>query len=289
MDWDQLRILLAIHRAGSLRKAAEALNVNHATIARALKGAEDTLGTRLFDRSARGLRLTQPGEVLLPHAEEMERQVFEVQRRIGGMDSEPSGTVMVSLPLSFVQSFFVEILAEFNDVYPDIKIEVIATNRISDLKRQEADVSIRAAYKIDDDLIGRRLVDYVVAAFATPDYLAKFPDLAETGGRGAHWIGWGSDNTWIASSPLPQATARHSLPDIFMQTAAAQKGLGMAWVPAFLGDTVDGLIRVPGVPVEPSRSLWVLLHGDLRRTARVRAVVDFVADWVTKRKTVFQG
>ncbi|MEL6571813.1 MAG: LysR family transcriptional regulator [Pseudomonadota bacterium] len=288
MDWDQMRVLLAVHREGSLRKAALALNVNHATISRALQSAEDSLGTRLFDRSARGLKLTQPGEVLLPHAEEMERQAFEIQRRIGGMDSEPCGSVRVSMPLSFVQSFFVEILADFSKAYPDIEIEVIATNRISDLNRQEADVSIRAAFKIDEDLVGRRLADYVVAAFAAPDYLERHPNLAETGGVGAHWIGWGNDSNWIAATPLPYARPRHSLPDIFMQTAAAEKGLGMAWVPAFLGDTVSGLVRVPRVPVEPSRSLWVLLHGDLRRTAKVRAVVDFVAEWVIKRRSRFQ-
>ena len=128
-----------------------------------------------------------------------------------------------------------------------------------------------------------------MAAFATPDYIAKHPDIAETRGLGAQWIGWGSVNDWVETSPLPLATVKHSLPDIFMQTAAAQAGLGMAWVPAFLGDTVDGLCRVPGVPIEPNRSIWILLHGDLRRTARVRAVVDFVADWVTSRKSLFQA
>ena len=239
MDWDQMRVLLAVHRKGSLRGAADALRVNHATVARALKGAEDTLGTRLFDRSARGLTLTQPGETILPHAEEMERQMLVVQRRLTGLDSDPSGTVRVSLPPSFGQSFFVPILVAFTETYPDIRIEIVATNRISDLSRQEADVSIRAANKIDEDLVGRRLVDYVEAAFASPDYIAQHSDLAETGGKGAHWIGWGGSDAWIKSTPLPLATARHSLPEIFMQTEAAAEGLGMAWVPAFLGDRVD--------------------------------------------------
>ena len=289
MDWDHLRVLLAVHREGSLRRAADVLRVNHATVARALKGAEEALGTRLFDRSARGLSLTQPGELLLPHAEEMEHQMIEVQRRLTGLDSDPSGTVRVSMPPSFAQSFLAPILAEFSLAYPDIKVDIVATNRISDLTRQEADVSIRAARKIDDDLVGRRLVQYVTAAFATPDYIAAHPDLIETGGKGAHWIGWGTSDDWIASSPLPNATARHALPEIFMQAEAAATGLGMAWIPAFMGDTCAGLMRIPGVPVEPSRSIWVLLHSDLRRTARVRAVVDFFADWITARKAMFQN
>jgi len=289
MDWDHLRVLLAIHREGSLRRAADVLHVNHATTARALKGAEDALGTRLFDRSPRGLSLTQPGELLLPHAEEMERQMIEVQRRLTGLDSDPSGTVRISLPPSFAQSLLPPILPEFTAAYPDIKIDVVATNRISDLTRQEADVSIRAAHRIDDDLVGRRLVQYVTAAFATPDYVAAHPDLIGTGGVGAHWIGWGKSDEWIAQTPLPNAKARHALPEIFMQADAAASGLGMAWIPAFIGDICDGLIRIQGIPTQPSRSIWVLLHSDLRRTARVRAVVDFFADWITARKSMFES
>ncbi|WP_299552349.1 LysR family transcriptional regulator [uncultured Tateyamaria sp.] len=287
MNWDHMRILLALHRAGSLRGAASALKVNHATVARALEGAEHSLGTRLFDRSARGLTLTQPGELLLPHAQEMERRMLEVQRRLTGLDSVPSGTVRVSLPPSFVHMFFVSVLAEFTVLYPDIRIEAVATNKISDLSRQEADVSIRVAKKIDDDLVGRRMVDYVNAAFATPDYIAAHPDLASSNGEGAHWIGWGANDTWIAQTPMPKAKPRHRLPEVFMQTEASAAGLGMAWVPAFLGDVHPDLVRVPGVPVGPGRSIWVLMHGDLRRTARVRAFVDFVTDWIAARRSMF--
>ncbi|MEM7643949.1 MAG: LysR family transcriptional regulator [Pseudomonadota bacterium] len=287
MDWDQMRVLLAIQRAGSLRGAAEALRVNHATVARALKGAEQSLGTRLFDRSARGLTPTQPGELLLPHAEEMERRMLAVQRRLAGLDSAPSGRVRVSLPPSFGQGFFAPILAAFTERFPEIHVDVIATNRLSDLARHEADVSIRAAQRIDDDLVGRRLVDYVNAAFATPDYLAAHPDLVVTQGAGGHWINWGEDEGWIAETPLPRARPRHALPEIFMQTEAALMGLGMIWVPAFLVDPVPGLVRVPGVPTGPGRGVWVLLHGDLRRTARVRAFVDFVSDWIVDRRALF--
>lgn len=288
MDWDQMRVLLAVQREGSLRKAADKMKVNHATVARALRGAEESLGTRLFDRSARGLTLTQPGETLLPYAEEMERQMLEVQRRLTGLDGDPSGTVRVSMPPSFAHSFFVPILKEFSQSFPDINIVVIATNRFSDLTRQEADVSIRAANQIDEDLVGRRLVEYVNAAFAAPDYIAAYPDIVATGGKGCHWIGWGHKKDWIAQSPLPHAATRYSLPEIFMQTEAAAAGLGMVWVPAFLGDLSPGLQRIPGVPVEPSRSIWILLHNDLRRTARVRAFVDFFADWVSSRKALFE-
>ena len=283
-----MRLLLAVHREGSMRGAAEKLKINHATVARAVKGAESSLGTRLFDRSARGLTLTQPGEMLIPHAEEIERQMHEIERRLTGLDDDPSGTVRVSMPPSFSQGFFVPIIAEFSRAYPDIEIEIVATNRYSDLTRREADVSIRAANHIDEDLVGRRLVDYVIAAFAAPDYIAAHSDLLETRGKGAHWIGWGEDDKWISETPLPLAEARHCLPEIYIQAEAAAAGLGMVWIPGFLGDTHRGLQRIPDIPTAPSRSIWILLHNDLRRTARVRALVDFVADWVTSRKAAFE-
>ena len=262
MDWDQMRILLAIHRSGSLRGAAQALGGSHATIARGLEAAELGLGTRIFDRSSRGMAVTEPGEILLPHAEEMERRVLEVQRRVAGLDSDPSGTVTVSLPPSFAQGFFAPMLGAFTVRYPDIQVKVVATNRISDLSRQEADVSLRAANHIDDDLVGRRLLDYVTAAFATPDYVSAHPALSKTGGKGAHWIGWGDDMSWIAAAPLPNAQPRLSLPEIFMQAEAAAAGLGMVWVPAFLVDPHPALVRVPDVPTGPGRGIWILLHGD---------------------------
>ncbi len=288
MDWDQMRVVLALHRTGSLRGAAETLGVNHATVARALNGAEASLGARLFDRSQQGLRITQSGELLLPHAHEMERHMLDIQRKISGTDAKPSGTVRVSMPPSFAEGLFIPIMAGFVQAYPEIEIEVIGTNAISDLSRLEADVSIRAAHKVpEEDIIGRRVIDYVVAAFATPAYLEAHPKLIETQGDGAHWIGFGAGQGWVKDTPLPRATSRHVLREVPMQLEAAAQGLGMAWVPAFMADGDPRLMRIPGLPTGPGRGVWVLLHGDLRRTARVRAFVDFFVGWLRAKKEMF--
>lgn len=288
MDWDHLRILLAIHRSGSLRGAADALGVSHATVARGLEAAERSLGTRIFDRSSRGMSATAPGETLIPYAETVERNVLEVQRRITGLDAQPTGTVRVSLPPAFGHAFFADLLATFSARHPGIDVHVVATNAISDLSRQEADVSLRAARQIDDDLVGRRLTDYVTAAYAAPTYLAAYPNLVATCGDGAHWIGWGDDGKWIANTPLPRAVLRHALPEVLMQAEAAVAGLGLAWLPTFLANPIPGLVRVPGTPTGTGRSIWILLHGDLRRTARVRAFVDHAVEWIATRRTTFR-
>ncbi|MEM8652636.1 MAG: LysR family transcriptional regulator [Pseudomonadota bacterium] len=287
LNWDQLRIFLATAEAGSLRKAAETLGIGHATVRRGITRLEEHLDTRLFDRSADGLTPTQPGEILIDHARLVERETNRIARRLSGLDADPSGVIRVSMPPSFAQGLFAPILADFTEKHPNIEVQVIGTNRFSDLTRLEADISIRAAYRVDDDVVGRRLVRYVTAAFATPDYLAKRPDLTVGDGAEAHWIGYGGDTNWVADTPFPNAIARHMLPEIFMQLEAAAYGLGMAWVPAFLGDLDPRLVRVPGVQVEPNRSIWLLLHGDLRNTARVRAFVDHAAESIARDKSRF--
>lgn len=287
LDWDQLRVFLACLRTGSLRGAAEALGVNHATVNRAIRALENNLGTRVFDRAARGLSLTQPGETLVEHAEEMERQSLIIRRKLGGLDSAPSGSVRVSIPPSLAQAFLAPILGKFGAAFPDINVEIIGTNQIVDLSRHEADVSIRVAHNVLDDVVGRRLVRYVDAAFATPEYLAVHTGLAAGDSRGAHWIGWTKDASWIAQTPFPDAPQRHLLPEISMQIEAAANNVGMIYIPAFLGDMDPRLVRIPGTVPVPGRSIWILLHGDLRKTARVRAFADFVTDEMRRRRREF--
>ena len=287
LDWDSLRVFLAASRASSLRGASEKLGVNHATISRAILRLEQSLGTRLFERSSDGLALTEPGETLMIHAEEIERQTLQISRKISGLDGEPTGLVRVSMPPALTQGFLTPLLVSFSKKYPEITIRIIGTNKISDLRRQEADVSIRLAFKVEDDVVGRKLCRYVLGAFASPSYLAEHPDLQIGDGSGAHWIGWGGNNDWIHESPFPKAAIRHQLPEIQTQLEAAAAGLGMVWVPCFLGDQHKGLLRIPNVQVVPSRSIWLLLHGDLRNSARVRAFVDHTASEIQARKTEF--
>jgi len=279
LDWDDLRLFLAVVRSGSLRGAAEQLAVNHATINRAIKRLESELGTRIFDRSPSGLALSQPGELLVPHAETMEQQIFDLSRKVAGVDERPAGIVRVSLPHALSQEFISPIVAKFARAYPDIEIILQITNAISNLNRQEADVSIRAAYEVTDDVVGRRLIRYMATAYASPQYLDDVGSLELGDGAGATWIGWDTQNEpdWIATSPFPKAGVRHCFPEVHSQLGATAAGLGLAWLPSFLADMDPRIVRVPNVEAKPNRSIWLLLHSDLRKTARVRAFVDFVS------------
>ena len=287
LDWDTLRIFLAAHRAGSLRAASADLQNGHATVRRAIERLENTLETRVFERSGTGLRLTSAGELLLNHAEQIERQTLDLERQLYGQDNVPRGRITVSIPPSFAGAFFAPILADFAQNYPEIDVDVVATNEISDLERHEADISVRAAHSVEDDVVGRRLVDYTAAAFAAPSYLARVGTPQAGDGANAEWLGWGDDGSWIKTTPFPKARQRHALFEVFMQIEAAANGLGMIWIPTFLGDADDRIMRVPDAPAQPDRSLWLLLHSDLRDTARVRAFVDHFADYIANHRSQF--
>lgn len=287
LDWDHLRIFLASVRTGSFRKAAERLAVNHGTVHRAISALETDLGTRLFDRTSSGLQLTQPGETLVAPAEEMETQANTITRKLTGLDMVPSGTIRLSLPPAFSHGLLSDMLLEFAEHYPEITVRAISTNRVSDLLRLEADISLRVATNVDDDVFGRKLIRFVQAVYASPDYLERHESLVEKNGEGAHWITWGDNHDWIAQSPFPKAKVRHVLPEVSMQIEAAAKGLGLIKVPAFAGDADPRILRVPSLPVLPGYNLWLLYHGDLRRVARIRAFVDFTTAYFDRNKHLF--
>nr|WP_319384049.1 LysR family transcriptional regulator [uncultured Roseibium sp.] len=287
LDWDHVRTFLAAVRCGSFRQAAEKLGVNHGTVHRAISALETSLGTRVFDRTTSGLQLTQSGEALIEPAEEMETQANTITRKLSGLDMEPAGTVRLSLPPALSHGLLSDMLFEFSERFPEISVRTISTNRVSDLQRLETDISLRVARNVDEDVLGRKLLTFVQAVYASPGYLQKHEDLLATGGEGAHWIAWSELQDWVADSPFPNATVRHVLPEVSMQIEAAAKQLGLIKVPAFTGDADPRLVRVPGVPLQPGYPIWLLYHRDLRRVARVRAFVDFAVAYFSRNEWRF--
>lgn len=292
LDWDSVRVFLAIARAGGMRGAASTLRVNHATIARRLHGLESDLATRLFDRSRAGLVLTQAGEELIGSAERMELEAHAIRRRVAGRDTRPSGPVRVSAPPILAFKFLAEPFADFARAHPEIDLRVSITDRLSDLRGGETDASIRVAFEVDDDVVGRRVIRFMKTVYASPRYLVEHPHLSAGGGAEAEWIGWSDEGhrpAWIRTSPFPHAVVRHVLPDVVLQLEAAAAGMGLSYLPCFVGDADARLRRVPGVEPVDDRSIWLLLHSDLQRTARVRAFVDFMAEAIIARRAMIRG
>jgi DNA-binding transcriptional LysR family regulator len=292
IDWDDLQVFLAVFRSGSLRGAARMLQLNHATVNRRLKALEAGFGARLFDRTPGGFAPTQAGDDLLEYAERVEEELFQAQQQIAERDTELSGEVKVSFPYAILKGFLAPDLHRFSQLYPGINLDMELTDRFSDLLRLEADVSIRMAHGVNDDVVGRRLVQYAKSIYAAPGLASELGSIPDTLEQNQTWIGWHAgdgENGWVRNTPYPNLPARHNLPSHALQLEMARAGLGIAMLPCFLGDQDRDLVRVPGAVAIPDRSIWLLLRSDLRKTARMRTFVDFIATAILSHRNLLEG
>lgn len=290
MDWNDLKVFLALERCGSARAAAAQLGTSHSTVLRRLHVLEQALRAQLFDRTPDGLAISPSGARLLVKAQQIEAEVFEVEREVLGADIRLQGPIRLTVPPPVMQYLLMPHLTQFRKDYPEIDLEIIATYRYSDLSRRDADVAIRFSEAPDDYLVGRRLPTFRDAIYAAPSYVdqvnaADFKD-------GPEWIGWSNavkftqriSKTIFATNPV----CWH-LPSLALQAEAARQGLGMALLPCIVGDRDPLLTRMPGTSTYDTLPAWLLTHPDLRRMERVRIFARLLSDFVSREKHFVSG
>ncbi len=289
LGWDDLKIFLALSRQGTVRKAATLLSISHSTVARRLDTLEARLGVRLFDRLRDGYALNATGERILEYAQNVEREMFDLERSISGSDSRLAGPIQMTM-LPMMASLLLPILADFDKRYPEIDLEIFATNEVVDLSRRDADIAVRFSQEPEPWLVGRRLPQFANAAYATQSYINQhsFRGAAAT----ARWIGWRGDGEcpdWVQETDFPTCLAHWQVNDPFAQQEAARAELGMALLPCWIGDRDPTLVRVPPGRVGLLNQAWILTHPDLRTSARVRALVSFLASSIEKLAPELRG
>ena len=289
LDWDDLRVFLAVTRHQTVRGAANALRLSVSTVSRRIESLETALSSKVFERTPKGLRLSCVGEVLLKRVDQMDSQVQGIHREVVGQDMALEGPIRLSLPTPIAQDLLMDDLAEFGRQHPKIGLSIDASYDLADLDRREADIVIRFSAKPGETLVGRRLLDFGQAAFATPDYIAahSFSGAAPT----ARWLSWGEPEErppWVRDSRIAPCRLMWSLRDPYLQRAAAEAGIGMAVLPCFLGDKSPKLRRV-SQDIIASQPAWVLTHADLRTTRRVRVLADFLYDAILKKREIVTG
>jgi DNA-binding transcriptional LysR family regulator len=291
LRWDELRLVLAIGRSGTLSGGARELAIDHSTAFRRLGALEARIGVRLFDRARDGYVATPAGEALIAAAARFDDTVGELERRLAGEDLRPSGTVRVTTTDTLL-GLLAPLLAAFRAAHPDILLEVVAANEFFTLTRRDADVAIRPAAQAPDALVGRRVAEIASALYAAPSYLAGRPDGSDLD---AHdWIapdetlGHLGSAQWLRAK-VPQGRVVCRSNSLLALAAAARAGLGVTPLPCFLADPDSGLERVrPPLP-EMASALWLLTHPDLRRVARIRAFLDFMALRLAHQRPLLEG
>jgi DNA-binding transcriptional LysR family regulator len=293
LEWSDLRFFLAIHRARTLAGAARSLGVEHSTVGRRLAAMERSLGATLFVRTPAGFLPTESAGQILPLAEQAERAVQSIERVALGEDSRPEGLVRVTTSETFAP-FLGRRLGELRVKHPGVTVEVLAGNASLDLTRREADIAIRIAPTTQPDLVSRKLAPAGWSAYASPSYVAArgkpepITDLTnhdviafnESLAKvpGALWLEahCQAANIVLRSGSIPTAWN------------AALSGLGIAVVPCFLAEREDAIVRLTP-QVLGSRDVVLVVHPDLARVARVRVVMDFLIERMTRDAGVLAG
>jgi DNA-binding transcriptional LysR family regulator len=292
MEWDDFKHFLAVARLGSLSDAARALKSSPATVGRRIAALEERLGARLFDRRQTGYSLTESGEAIRLKAEDVEEAVLSVEREAFGRDLRATGKVRVATAEDIATFMIAPHLTEFRRSYPGIVLELVAGWDVVSLTRREADIAIRTVRPTQGDVVIRQAGVWNCAMYVSKRYAAKHtlkPDMTDF--RNIDLISWTEESTfrggdWFddhaRGAPVVfAANSRH------IQYAACKAGLGAAILPCLAADNDPNLIRL--LPPKRVRSvdLWLVTHQDLIRTARIRAVLDFLAEVMPKRSHIY--
>jgi len=287
MNWDDLKVFLAVARSGSISRGARLLDLQHSTVSRRLRKLEQDLGVRLFDRVPGGYELTPAGGNLVQAAERMEREVLAVDGSLAGTDLRPSGPLRVTAIDNMATGILMPMFASFSEAYPEVVLYLMISNRDVSLAAREADVAIRLTNDPPDTLIGRRVVTVSSAVYASPAYLER---LQREGGE-PQWLGvecCGFHKSWTRQA-CGEQRPRFVVDDTLLTRAALREGLGISILPCFMGDGDPGLARLGDPRPEWELGLWILLHPDLKRTARVLAFRDYMIDAIQAKRAVFEG
>lgn len=287
MQWDDLRIFLAVARAGSISGAAKRLSVQHSTVSRRLRTLEERLGTRLIERMKSGYVLTEAGEELQLSAHKIEAEILGFEGARSGQSTGAAGELRVSAINNMASTVLMPIFARFSEAYPRIELHVQVTNKFVSLAERDADVAIRLTNAPLDTLIGTRLTAVASAVYGSRAYCNGL----ETGAEQEKWLGvecCGFHMSWTKEA-CPDKDHVFYVDDTLLTLAALKSGAGLAYLPCFMGDQEPALARFRAPDKQHDLELWLLYHRDLRRTKRVKLFREHIQHEITQMRALFEG
>ncbi|PKA40937.1 LysR family transcriptional regulator [Rhizobium sullae] len=292
MNWDDVRIFLAVARTGQILAASKRLGLNHATLSRRVTSLEGALKSRLFTRRTNGCELTAEGEVFLASAERMETEMLAAQANLGRTDTAIAGTVRVGAPDGFGVSFLAPRIGRLIERHPELKIQLVPVPRSFSLSQREADIAITLERPEQGRLVSSKLTDYTLGLYASRRYaeLNGLPDNNEALKQHRR-IGYVEDllfsqslnftgevmRNWSAGFEISSATG---------QTEAVRSGAGVGILHDYIARQYDELVRIlPDVSIR--RAYWTTYHESARDLVRVRTVADFLQELVGAERQIF--
>ncbi|MCF6327619.1 MAG: LysR family transcriptional regulator [Devosiaceae bacterium] len=287
MQWDDARIFLAVAREGSFSSAAKRLGVQHSTVSRRIRALENKLAAPLVERKASGYVLTEAGEELKQSACRIENELLSFEGAVGGQTDEVAGELRVTAIANMASSVLMPYFARFSAAHPKIELSVQVTNNSVRLSEREADIAIRQTNKPQDTLIGTRLTTIASAVYGSRDYCAA----VKSGQAAEKWIGVDcceNHRNWTRQA-WPQAEHEFYVDETSLTLAALKEGLGVGFLPCFLGDSDPGLARFHEPEKQHELGLWLLYHRDLRNIKRVALFREHMQREIKQAAALFEG
>jgi DNA-binding transcriptional LysR family regulator len=290
LDWDRVRVFHGVAEAGSFTRASETLNLSQSAISRQIGALEEDLGTILFHRHARGLVLTEQGELLLESARAVAAKLAATQSLLSESKASPAGHLRINATQGFGSFWLTSHLKEFLDLYPDINVSLLILDTELDLAMREADVAIRLTPPSKPDLIQKRLRTAHTHLYAAPDYLETAPPLEVADDLDRHrLIDYGTGTAppvpslnWVLAAgrepddPRPPRQAALSINNVYGMLRAAEQGAGVASLPDYLGSISRRLVRILPQLEGPIFDVYFVYPEEMRSSVRIGVFRDFL-------------
>ena len=287
MDWDKLRIFHAVAEAGSFTHAGEGLNLSQSAVSRQISALEESLNVSLFHRHARGLILTEQGELLYRTAHEVFAKLAMTEAQLTESKDRPKGQLKVTATVALGSTWLTPRMGEFLEIYPDVAVELVLDDRELDLSMREADVAIRMTPPRQPELIQRHLFTVHLHVYAAPAYIKKhgMPKSVEDLDR-HQIIVYGEDNrppvpdvNWLLRlGTAGERTRRPALTvnNVYAIMRATQSGIGLSALPEFMITGTTNLVRVLPELEGPRIDAYFVYPEELRKSKRIQVFRDFL-------------
>jgi len=287
MDWDKLKVFHAAAEAGSFTHAGEQLGLSQSAVSRQVSALEQELSVSLFHRHARGLILTEQGELLYRTAHDVFMKLESARAKLTDSRERPNGDLKVTTTPGIGVNWLTPRLGEFIDLYPDIRLTLITTDEELDLAMREADVAIRLRQPTQPDLIQRKLFSVHFHAYASPEYLKRFGTPATIDDldkhrlllMGGHVPVYLQNVRWLVEvgrDGRGPRTPLLSINNVLGVLRACQRGLGIAMLPDYLVEENGGLVQLFGKADAIALDAYFVYPEELKSVARVQVFRDFL-------------
>ncbi len=294
-DWADIKLFLAVHDCGSLVAASEALSLTQPTVGRRLSAMEERLGTPLFVRAGRRMQLTEAGAGILEGARRMERELLAIERSLDVHSTALCGEVTISATEGTGTDWLSPVLFDFHQQYPDIVIKMHIDGRPVDLLHREADLALRLGRPTQPALIARHLANLGFGLYASPEYLRRAGTPESIDELREHdMVGLDMRNRQMSiAKAFPEAEQLQGN-YVYLsnsptaQLAAVETGFGIGVVSHRWASMRTGLVRVLPDYTAAKMELWLVSHEELRYSARIRAVSDFIAERFEADRNLFE-